>query len=70
MKTVINSPPKDNETVTEKKATAVPPLVDAVVKALQVLDCFSSHETELSLNQLCEKKLDCIKAVSTVCVER
>lgn len=38
----------------EKKSTAVP-LVDAVTKALEILDCFSAHETELSLNQLCEK---------------
>jgi len=39
---------------TDKKKTAVP-LVDAVTKALEILDCFSAHETELSLNQLCEK---------------
>jgi DNA-binding IclR family transcriptional regulator len=38
----------------EKKTTAVP-LVDAVTKALEILDCFSTHETELSLNQLCDK---------------
>jgi DNA-binding IclR family transcriptional regulator len=42
--------PKTNEL----KTTAVP-LVDAVTKALEILDCFSAHETELSLNQLCEK---------------
>ena len=42
--------PKANE----KKSTSVP-LVDAVTKALEILDCFSAHETELSLNQLCEK---------------
>ena len=42
--------PKTSET----KKTAVP-LVDAVTKALEILDCFSSQETELSLNQLCEK---------------
>lgn len=40
--------------VAEKKAAAVP-LVDAVLKALEILDCFNTHETELSLNQLCEK---------------
>jgi DNA-binding IclR family transcriptional regulator len=38
----------------DKKTTAVP-LVDAVTKALEILDCFSAHETELSLNQLCDK---------------
>mgnify|MGYP000214997066 CR=1 FL=1 len=38
----------------EKKTTAVP-LVDAVSKALELLDCFNIHETELSLNQLCDK---------------
>jgi DNA-binding IclR family transcriptional regulator len=38
----------------EKKTTAVP-LVDAVTKALEILDCFTAHETELSLNQLCDK---------------
>lgn len=41
-------------TTTETKPTAVP-LVDAVTKALEILDCFSPHETELSLNQLCDK---------------
>lgn len=30
-------------------------LVDAVAKALEILDCFSIKETELSLNQLCQK---------------
>ena len=39
---------------TDIKKTAVP-LVDAVTKALEILDCFSSQETELSLNQLCDK---------------
>lgn len=43
-------PPKTSE----QKATAVP-LVDAVSKALEILDCFNSQETELSLNQLCDK---------------
>jgi DNA-binding IclR family transcriptional regulator len=43
-------PPK----AAEKKTTAVP-LVDAVSKALEILDCFSVHETEQSLNQLCDK---------------
>lgn len=38
----------------EKKKTAVP-LVDAVSKALEILDCFTAYETELSLNQLCDK---------------
>ncbi|WP_167506093.1 IclR family transcriptional regulator [Desulfosediminicola flagellatus] len=38
----------------KKKKTEVQ-LVDAVAKALEILDCFSKHETELSLNQLCEK---------------
>ncbi|MGD8352598.1 MAG: IclR family transcriptional regulator [Pseudomonadota bacterium] len=31
------------------------PLVDTVIKALAILDCFNTRETELSLNQLCEK---------------
>ncbi len=39
---------------TKEKIPAVP-LVDTVLKALEILDCFSTHETELSLNQLCEK---------------
>lgn len=39
---------------TEEKIPAVP-LVDTVVKALEILDCFSTQETELSLNQLCDK---------------
>ncbi len=39
---------------TELKTPAVP-LVDAVTKALEILDCFNSQETELSLNQLCDK---------------
>lgn len=30
-------------------------MVDSVAKALGILDCFSKEETELSLNQLCEK---------------
>lgn len=30
-------------------------LVDAVAKALGILDCFGTQETELSLNQLCSK---------------
>lgn len=38
----------------ETKKTAVP-LVDAVSKALEILDCFTARETELSLNQLCDK---------------
>lgn len=37
----------------EKKAETQ--LVDAVARALEILDCFSKHQTELSLNQLCEK---------------
>ncbi len=40
--------------ITDKKTAAVP-LVDAVLKALEILDCFNTNETELSLNQLCEK---------------
>ncbi len=40
--------------MTETKAAAVP-LVDAVLKALEILDCFNTHETELSLNQLCDR---------------
>ncbi|PLY00985.1 MAG: hypothetical protein C0622_07890 [Desulfuromonas sp.] len=39
---------------TETKSTAVP-LVDAVLKALEILDCFNLQETEQSLNQLCDK---------------
>lgn len=31
------------------------PLVDAVTKALEILDCFTPYETELSLNDFCEK---------------
>lgn len=38
----------------ETRKSAVP-MVDAVAKALEILDCFSPYETELSLNQLCEK---------------
>lgn len=38
----------------KKKASEIQ-LVDAVVKALGILDCFSKHEPELSLNQFCEK---------------
>ncbi len=38
----------------EKKPSAVP-IVDAVTKALEILDCFTPQETELSLNQLCDK---------------
>jgi DNA-binding IclR family transcriptional regulator len=38
----------------ETKAPTVP-LVDTVMKALEILDCFNTSETELSLNQLCEK---------------
>ncbi len=37
------------------KKTAAVPLVDAVLKALEILDCFNSNDTELSLNQLCEQ---------------
>lgn len=40
--------------MTDQKSAAVP-MVDAVVKALEILDCFNSNETELSLNQLCDK---------------
>ncbi|PLX94530.1 MAG: hypothetical protein C0619_02680 [Desulfuromonas sp.] len=43
-------PPKTSE----KKSGAVP-LVDAVAKALEILDCFNSQDTELSLNQLCDR---------------
>lgn len=42
------------ELVAEHRPTAVP-IVDAVAKALEILDCFSAHQTELSLNQLCDK---------------
>ena len=42
------------QTASNKTPVAVP-LVDAVTKALEILDCFSPKETELSLNQLCEK---------------
>jgi DNA-binding IclR family transcriptional regulator len=37
-----------------EKLPAVP-LVDTVIKALSILDCFNTRETRLSLNQLCEK---------------
>ncbi len=40
---------------TSDKTTPAVPLVDAVIKALDILDCFSAQENELSLNQLCEK---------------
>lgn len=30
-------------------------LVDAVVKAMEIMDCFSLQDTEFSLNQLCER---------------
>lgn len=38
----------------EDKTPAVP-LVDTVLKALEILDCFNTRETELSLSQLCGK---------------
>ena len=31
------------------------PLVDTIIKALEILECFNPQETELSLNQLCDK---------------
>ena len=30
-------------------------LVDAVVRAMEIMDCFSLQETEFSLNELCER---------------
>jgi DNA-binding IclR family transcriptional regulator len=39
----------------DNKKKNEPQLVDSVAKALGILDCFSKHETELSLNLLCEK---------------
>lgn len=38
-----------------KERTPAVPLVDTVLKALEILDSFNTRETELSLNQLCEK---------------
>ncbi len=40
---------------TTEKIQAAVPLVDTVLKALEILDCFTTHENELSLNQLCER---------------
>lgn len=40
---------------TNNSGTTAVPLVDAVLKALEILDCFNLQETELSLNQLCDK---------------
>ena len=42
-------------TNTTEKSQAAVPLVDTVLKALEILDCFTTHENELSLNQLCER---------------
>jgi DNA-binding IclR family transcriptional regulator len=38
-----------------KERSPAVPLVDTVLKALEILDSFNTRETELSLNQLCEK---------------
>ena len=40
---------------TDNSNSPAVPLVDTVLKAMEILDCFNTRETELSLNQLCEK---------------
>lgn len=42
-------------TSSDKEKTPTVPLVDTVLKALEILDSFNTRETELSLSQLCEK---------------
>ncbi|SDO57101.1 IclR family transcriptional regulator [Desulforhopalus singaporensis] len=39
----------------EDKQSNSKQLVDAVVRAMEIMDCFSLQETEFSLNQLCEQ---------------